>query len=136
MDLTNIIIISLIIGAIMPLVAKAPLAMAMKKQGGGEMAGYDNKHPRQQQSQLTGFGGRCLAAHENSFEAMIFFAPAALLVIATNQITQLAAIMSIVWVVSRILYLVCYWANKDMLRSSVWAVAMFANFYLYISCLG
>ena len=119
----------------MPLLAKAPLAHAMKQQGGGKVSGYDNKHPRQQQSELTGFGARCLAAHQNSFEAMIFFAPAAVLTIATNTLTATTAWLCITWVVCRLAYLICYWRNWDLMRSSVWAIAIICNFYLFFSCL-
>ena len=135
MEPINLIIYCLIAGAFMPLLSKAPLALAMKQAGGGELGGYDNKHPREQQSQLTGFGARCLAAHQNSFEAMIFFAPAALLAIATNTINETSALLCGIWVISRLCYLVCYWVNWDVLRSSVWGVGIVCNFYLYFSCL-
>lgn len=54
------------ISALLIFVARMPVAKAMKEQGG-----YNNHLPRQQQAQLTGFGARALAAHQNSFEAFI-----------------------------------------------------------------
>ena len=54
------------ISALLIYVAKIPVAKAMNEQGG-----YDNHLPRQQQAQLTGFGARALAAHQNCFEAFI-----------------------------------------------------------------
>ena len=135
MDSLNIIIFCLIAAAILPILAKAPVAFAMKNIGGGNLGGYDNKHPREQQSQLTGFGARCLAAHQNSFEALAFFAPAAILAIATNNANELSALLCSIWLISRLCYLVCYWINWDILRSTVWGVGMVCNFYLYFSCL-
>ena len=63
------------ISALLIFIAKAPLARAMKQEGGQ----YDNHHPRAQQARLTGFGARALAAHQNSFEAFPLFAVAVLM---------------------------------------------------------
>ena len=53
----TIIIICLFIATLMPILAKAPLALAMNKAGG-----YDNRNPREQQKSLSGFGARANAA--------------------------------------------------------------------------
>ncbi len=50
------------------LLCQGPVAFAMNK-----LDGYDNKHPREQQSKLTGFGARALAAHQNCFESLPAF---------------------------------------------------------------
>ena len=50
-------------------VAKLPVGIAMKKLGG-----YDNRHGREQQKKLTGWGHRSLAAHMNGFESFGGFA--------------------------------------------------------------
>ena len=70
----------LFIAALLPFIAKGPVAYAMNKLGG-----YNNNHPREQQSNLTGFGARALAAHQNAFESLMIFAPAVLLAIATQH---------------------------------------------------
>ena len=67
------------ISALLIYVARMPVAKAMKEQGG-----YDNHLPRQQQAQLTGFGARALAAHQNSFEAFILFAVGVLMAHTTQ----------------------------------------------------
>ncbi len=85
MTATDFLIINLIIITLLPIVAKAPVALAMKKLGGGNIGGYDNKLPREQQKSLSGFGARCLAAHQNSFEALIMFTPALLVVMTTGM---------------------------------------------------
>lgn len=136
MDPLNTLITCLIIAALLPYFAKAPLAWAMKKHGGGEIGGYDNQEPRSQQKQLSGFGARCLAAHENSFEALLVFASATLLVIATDNINRDMALLACAFVVCRVLYLIFYWSNFDKLRSTVWLLGIFASFSMMFKCLG
>ncbi|GAA0852842.1 MAPEG family protein [Aliiglaciecola litoralis] len=111
------IIICLIIATAMPILFKAPLAVAMNKLGG-----YDNRHPRAQQSKLTGFGARAKAVHENSFEALIMFTPGAVTAIATGTTGYLADTLAITFVVARMMYALCYWFDIHVLRSAVWFV--------------
>ena len=94
----SVLAICLFIAALMPLLAKGPLAVAMHKVGG-----YDNKHPRDQQSKLTGFGARALAGHQNAFESLIIFAPAVLLAIATNTVGEKVQYLAITHVVARLI---------------------------------
>lgn len=67
------------ISALLIYVARIPVATAMNEQGG-----YDNHLPRQQQAQLTGFGARAMAAHQNGFEAFILFAVGVLMAHTTQ----------------------------------------------------
>ena len=135
MEPIELLIYTLIVTAFMPFVAKAPLAFAMYKFGIKDKPGYDNRHPREQQKQLSGFGARCLAAHENSFEALIIHATAILLVIATNNVTEKLALYSCAFVFFRGAYLVFYWINLDKLRSTVWFFAIASSFAMMIGCL-
>lgn len=109
------VLICLFIATLLPIVAKAPLAYAMHQEGG-----YDNRHPRQQQDKLTGFGLRAKAAHLNSFEALAMFAPGALAVVAVNGVTHQAEYYAMGFIVCRAVYLLCYWLNTDKLRSIAW----------------
>jgi len=113
----------LFIGALLPLLAKGPVAYAMNKLGG-----YNNNHPREQQSKLTGFGARALAAHQNAFESFILFAPAVLLAIATNNNSDIIQQLAITHIVARVLYNVLYLMNIGILRSLVWGVATISSF--------
>lgn len=101
----------------MPILFKAPLALAMNKLGG-----YDNRHPRAQQAQLKGFGARALAVHQNSFEALLMFAPGAIVALTIAQPSNLANTLAMTFVGSRMLYAVCYWCDIHVLRSSAWAI--------------
>ncbi|GAB5380970.1 MAG: MAPEG family protein [Aliiglaciecola sp.] len=113
----NTVLICLIIATLMPILFKAPLAFAMNQLGG-----YDNRHPRAQQSTLKGFGARALAVHQNSFEALLMFTPGALVAFTSELSGQLASSLAIAFVVSRLVYALCYWWDYHMLRSSAWSV--------------
>lgn len=113
----EVLLISLFITTLLPIVAKAPLAYAMFQDGG-----YDNKHPREQQDRLKGFGLRAKAAHLNSFEALAMYAPGVLAIIALDAATETVQYYAIGFVVARIGYLCMYWINLDKLRSLFWLV--------------
>lgn len=126
----SILIICLFLGCLMPIVAKMPVALAMHKLGG-----YDNNHPRQQQANLTGFGERALAAHQNSFEALITFAPAIVLAIALDRTGSLIQYLAITHIVCRFAYIVCYLKNWSTLRSTVWFVGFLSPLIIIWQCL-
>ena len=125
----EILILCLFTAALLPYVAKLPVAVAMSKQGG-----YDNEHPREQQSRLTGYGARALAAHQNAFEAAIIFAPAVLLAIATGHTGEFIQQLAIAHVIARIAYNLLYLANISTLRSVMWAIAILCSFTIIWQC--
>ncbi|MBK5299846.1 MULTISPECIES: MAPEG family protein [Gammaproteobacteria] len=116
------------ISALLIYVAKIPVAKAMNEQGG-----YDNHLPRQQQAQLTGFGARALAAHQNSFEAFILFAVGVLMAHTTQTAGWLIDTLAIIFVITRIIYLLCYWGDLAWQRSLVWFVGLVCSLLLMIS---
>jgi uncharacterized MAPEG superfamily protein len=120
----------LFIAAMLPLLAKGPVALAMAKLGG-----YNNNHPREQQSKLTGFGARALAAHKNAFESLIIFAPAVLLAIATHHTGENIALLAIIHVCARIAYNILYLMNIDKLRSLAWFISTACSFAIIIQCI-
>ncbi|MHC8335017.1 MAPEG family protein [Pseudomonas sp. LB3P25] len=117
------------ISALLIFVAKIPVAKAMNEQGGG----YDNHLPRQQQAQLTGFGARALAAHQNCFEAFILFAVGVLMAHTTQTAGWLIDLLAIIFVITRIIYLLCYWTDLAWQRSLVWFVGLVCSLLLMIS---
>lgn len=116
------LLICLFIAMLLPYVAKGPVGIAMAKLG------YDNQHPREQQSQLTGYGARAVAAHHNSFESLIIFGLAVVAVIAAGKANDAAATYAVVYVVARLAYIGFYLANLSTLRSLVWSVGIFCSF--------
>jgi uncharacterized MAPEG superfamily protein len=116
----TILIWCLFAATLLPYLAKAPVAIAMNKLGG-----YDNNHPRAQQTQLTGFGARALAAHQNAFESLIIFIPAVLLAIATNTITDSITVLAITHVIARVAYNIFI----------VWGIATVSSFAIIWQCI-
>ena len=116
------------ISALLIYVARMPVARAMKEQGG-----YDNHPPRQQQAQLTGFGARAVAAHQNCFEAFILFAVGVLMAHTTQTAGWLIDTLAIIFVIARVIYLVCYWSDLAWQRSLVWFVGLVCSLLLMIS---
>lgn len=122
----NTLLICLFVAMLLPYLAKGPVAWAMAKAGG-----YDNHHPRAQQAQLTGFGARALAGHQNAFESLLVFGLAVLVVIATGKVNPTTEWLAIVHVVARFVYHILYLANKGILRSLTWFVAIFSAFGIF-----
>lgn len=124
------LIICLFIAALLPYMAKIPVAIAMNKLGG-----YDNNHPRGQQADLTGFGARALAAHQNAFESLIIFTPAVLLAITTHNTGAFIEQLAIVHVVARVLYNIAYLMNIGIVRSLIWGVSITSSFTIMYQCI-
>jgi uncharacterized MAPEG superfamily protein len=124
------LIICLFIATLLPFLAKVPVAIAMHK-----LDGYNNNHPRAQQAQLTGFGARALAAHQNAFESLAVFAPAILLAIATKNTGSLMEQLAITHVVARIAYNIAYLLNIGTIRSIIWAVGIISSFTIIYQCI-
>jgi len=108
--------------------ARMPVTRAMKEQGG-----YDNHLPRQQQMQLTGLGARAVAAHQNSFEAFMLFAVGVLMAHTTQTAGWLIDCLAIIFVITRVIYLVCYWKDLAWQRSLVWLLGLICSLLLMIS---
>lgn len=124
------LIICLFIAALLPMIAKIPVAIAMHKLGR-----YNNNHPRAQQTELTGFGARALAAHQNAFESLIIFAPAVLLAIATKNTGSFIEQLAITHVVARVLYNIAYLMDIATIRSIIWAVGVISAFTIIYLCI-
>lgn len=122
------LLVCLFIATLLPILAKAPLAYAMAKLGGG----YNNRNPRGQQAMLEGFGARAKAAHENSFEALIMFTPGALACIAVGKLGYWVETTAIIFVCARVAYLLCYWYDAHIARSSFWGVGFISSLALII----
>lgn len=109
--------------------SKAPVAMAMAKEGG---KGYDNRHPRAQQARLTGWGARALAAHQNSFEITPIFG----LAVITAHLFQANPWWSAMWaalfVASRVIYVLLYLRDINLMRSTVWGVGLVSCIALFV----
>lgn len=96
--------------------AKLPVAVAMFRLDGR----YDNRHPREQQARLEGWGKRAIAAHMNAFEGFPLFAVCVLAVLVRNAASSLAVQVAFGVVLARVVYTGLYIADRASLRSAVW----------------
>ena len=92
--------------------------------------GYDNAHPRAQQAKLTGLAARARGAHDNSFEAFAPFAAGVLACKISGVDADEVALLSMGFVIVRVIYLVTYLKNLPTVRSIVWSVAFLLSLAL------
>ena len=108
--------------------AKVPVGVAQYQQGGGK---YDNRHPRDQQAKLEGWGKRALGAHLNGFEGFMGFAAAVLVARVGGGNAHTADLLAVAYVVSRAMYVALYLANIHLLRSTVWSLGLGIIMWLF-----
>ncbi len=116
-------LLCLLLAFILTHATKLPVALAMSRQPGG----YDNRHPRDQQSRLTGWGRRALAAHQNAHEAFPGFAAGVLVADLTGAAPVWAARLAIAFVICRVAYTGLYLADVATVRSLVWTLGLVAT---------
>lgn len=126
----NTLIICLLIAILMPYAVKVVVIRLIKKE-----AIYDNNHPRIQQAQLTGIGARAVAAHQNGFESLAVFTPAALTAMATNHLGMTIQLLAIIYIVSRVAYNVFYLKNLASLRSLTWLGGVLCCLAILLLCI-
>jgi uncharacterized MAPEG superfamily protein len=116
-------LLCLLLALVLTHATKLPVALAMARQPGG----YDNRHPRDQQAQLAGWGRRALAAHQNAFEAFPGFAAGVLVAELTGAAPVWAARLAVAFVVCRVVYTGLYVADVAATRSLVWTLGLAAT---------
>ncbi|BAZ24343.1 hypothetical protein NIES4073_52380 [Kalymmatonema gypsitolerans NIES-4073] len=84
--------------------------------------GYDMSAPRAMFDKLPAYAQRATWAHQNSFEAFMIFAAAALMAYVTGVNSPLAIGAVIAFLVARLLYSIFYILNIPVLRSLMFAV--------------
>ena len=93
---------------------------------------FNNRHPREWQSRLTGMPARAHAAHLNAFEAFPLFA-AAVIVADLHDATQSTVdALAIAFIVLRVLYGVLYLVDQHALRSLVWFAAIACTVAIFV----
>ncbi|MHC8369014.1 MAPEG family protein [Pseudomonas sp. ZT5P21] len=85
----------------------------------------DNHDPRDFLDSLEGLGRRAHAAQLNSFEITPAFAAAVIVAhLAGNSELVTINVLSVLFITSRLLYIICYLADWHILRSLVWFVGL------------
>lgn len=84
--------------------------------------GYEMSAPRAMFDKLPPYAQRATWAHQNSFEAFMIFAAAALMAYVTGVNSPLAIGAVIAFLVARLLYSIFYILNIPVLRSLMFAI--------------
>ena len=114
-----------LITALIPLVA-----IGIAKAGGER---YNNRHPRVWLDKQQGYRARATAAQSNSFEAFPLFAAAVIIAHLTSAPQGRLDLLAIVFVIARIVYVVCYLADWHWARSFVWAIGFITCVVIFLS---
>lgn len=95
---------------------------------------YDNQQPRAYLDALPDntFKKRMVWAHNNSWEALMMFAPAVLLATFVQAKPSYINLFAGLFIVARLAYLVCFGKNWATARSVVWFVGVAAVVALYV----
>jgi uncharacterized MAPEG superfamily protein len=118
------------------LAAFAPIACAGISKAGRFGRGpdaFDNNHPREWLTRLTGYRARANAAQANSWEALIIFAPAVLAAQQAGIDASSVRTLAIAFIAARVAYVALYLADRASLRSLAWLVGFVASIALYVN---
>ena len=110
-----------------------PLCALIAKVASGRFGLKDNHDPRAFLDTLSGLPRRAHAAQQNGYEAFPAFAAAVLvadIVGNAEQVTQ--DVLGVMYITSRLLYIICYLADWAALRSLVWfaGLALIVSFFV------
>jgi len=110
-----------------------PLCALIAKVASGRFGLKDNHDPRAFLDTLSGLPRRAHAAQQNGYEAFPAFAAAVLvadIVGNAEQVTQ--DVLGVMYITSRLLYIICYLADWAALRSLVWfaGLALIVAFFV------
>ncbi|MDO5625878.1 MAG: MAPEG family protein [Pseudomonadota bacterium] len=116
----------ILIAAMLPLacawLAKAPGMGRPVGQGG-----FDNAHPREWLARQTGRQARANAAQANSFEGLPFFIGAVVVALQLGAPTAWLNALALAYVLLRVAFIAAYLANRHVLRSTLWLLALAVN---------
>jgi uncharacterized MAPEG superfamily protein len=96
------------------------------------LVGNDMSAPRAMFDKLPPYAQRATWAHQNSLEAFMIFATAALMAYVTGVYSPLAVGAVIAFLVARLLYSIFYILNIPVLRSLMFAVGTLGSVTLIV----
>ena len=101
------------------------MCTAIAKFSDGKFGPKQNHDPRTILDGLHGFAKRAHSAQLNSFEVTPAFAAAVIIAdIVGNAQPVTIDVLAVLFVTSRMLYIICYLADWALLRSIVWFIGM------------
>jgi uncharacterized MAPEG superfamily protein len=101
------------------------LCTSVAKFSGGKFGLRDNHDPRAFLNTVEGVAKRAHNAQLNSFEVTPAFAAAVIIAhLAGTASLVTINVLAVLFITSRMLYIICYLADWAVLRSLVWGVGM------------
>jgi len=113
----------LLIAALMPYVMVG-IAKSSKQ--------YDNEDPRNMAGFQSPLQRRAHAAHQNCFEAFGLFTAAVLAALFQHVSPAALNVLTVLWVLLRIVYCATYLSGRGTLRSIVWSGSAFASIAIFL----
>jgi len=95
-----------------------PVGKAQAEASGG----YDNSSPRTQQNNLSDWGARAVAAHQNQIESFPLFAAGILVAVVSGVDPTTAGYLGVAYLISRLIFIYAYVKDIATFRSMVWIV--------------
>jgi uncharacterized MAPEG superfamily protein len=93
---------------------------------------YDNADPRGWESKLSGHRARAVAAMNNTFESLPFFAAAVIVAHQLGAPQGRLDALAAAWLVLRVVYLWLYVADKATARSIVWLGGIVVTVWIFV----
>lgn len=93
---------------------------------------FDNRHPRDQQAELTGVAARVLAAQKNAWEALIFYSAVTLLAFYSSVNLRELSGAAILFLACRVLHPIFYALDMAVFRSLIFMVGWLSCVYIAI----
>jgi uncharacterized MAPEG superfamily protein len=100
--------------------------------GAKAQPGYDNAAPRSFLGKLDGWRARANWAHQNHFEAFAPFAASVILAELAHAPQGRVTMLSVAFVVLRVIYTAIYIAGAATLRSVIWGCGLACVIWLFI----
>ena len=128
----NIAHLCMIAAALLPIVC-AGIAKAGRFGVPPSQGGYDNGNPRAWLARQEGYRARANAAQANSWEALPLFLAGVLVAQQTGARPAVVDALALAFIALRVVYIACYVAQRDLLRSLVWALALACSIALFFA---
>lgn len=128
----NIAHVCMVVAGLLPIVC-AGIAKAGRIGQPRAQGGYDNHDPRAWLARQSGHRARANAAQANSFEALPLFLAGVLVAQTSGARPVVVDALALAFVALRVLYIACYLADRDLLRSLAWTAGMAVTVALFFS---
>ncbi|MEN9208632.1 MAG: MAPEG family protein [Gloeomargarita sp. GMQP_bins_120] len=94
-------------------------------------SGFDPRNPRAIFEKLPPYAQRAVWAHQNAFESLTLFAPAALLVLVADGTSPYTNAVALTYLVARLVHSIAYMVGIAPLRGLAWvtSIACIASLY-------